>query len=233
MFNCKHLRHRTVLARFSLATFLLQQWRGHGSFSSFAAAELDQWVLTPALRHPLSSSSYSFWMVLFINLASTLVVIGYTYRSNQKGNIRIRGKQFTEGAKMKYTTHYTTHINFYISLWKNIVTVYSELSEIMSVCVVWLDAADCNEYLCSDTLNGSIDISIPRRHSVPVDSLGCMAGNEQSEPELTTKCRQNFTIFTVGAKCSAKCSAGSWNTESPPKVNHKRVVWLAQYSTDP
>ena len=73
------------------------------------------------------------------------------------------------------------------------------------MCVVWLDAADCNEYLCSDTLNGSIDISIPRRHSVPVDSLGCMAGNEQSELELTTKCREIFTIFTGGAKCYAKC----------------------------
>ena len=74
----------------------------------------------------------------------------------------------------------------------------------MLVCVVWLDAADCNEYLCTDTLNGSIDISIPRRHSVPVDSLGCMAGNEQSELELATKCRENFTIFRGGAKCYAK-----------------------------
>ena len=67
---------------------------------------------------------------------------------------------------------------------------------VMSICAV-----------CSDTLNGSIDISIPRRHSVPVDSLGCMAGNEQSELELTTKCREIFTIFSGGAKCYAKCSA--------------------------
>ena len=75
----------------------------------------------------------------------------------------------------------------------------------MLVCVVRLDAADCNEYLCTDTLNGSIDISIPRRHSVPVDSLGCMAGNEQSELELATKCCENFTIFRGGAKCYGKC----------------------------
>ena len=130
------------------------------------------------------------------------------------------------------TLHYT-HKFLHFVMEKYCYSIFWTLSEIMSVCVVWLDAADCNEYLCSDTLNGSIDISIPRRHSVPVDSLGCMAGNEQSELELTTKCRENFTIFTGGAKCSAKCSAGSWNTESPPKVNHKRVVWLAQYSTDP
>ena len=138
MFNCKHLRHRTVLARFSLATFLLQQWRGHGSFSSFAGAELDQWVLTPALRHPLSSSSYSFWMVLFINLASTLVVIGYTYRTNQKGNIRIRGKQFTEGAKMKYTTLHYTHKFLHFVMEKYCYSIFWTLSEIMPVCV-WCD----------------------------------------------------------------------------------------------
>ena len=132
---------------------------------------------------------------------------GYTYRRvNQKWNKR--AKQEARDKRGKIKIHNTLHT--WISTFRNgkilLKYILNYLKQCwMLVCVVWLDAADCNEYLCTDTLNGSIDISIPRRHSVPVDSLGCMAGNEQSELELATKCSENFTIFRGGAKCYAKC----------------------------